>query len=124
MRARRDDEPRFAAAGSVVQLGHGSPSPHDIAVTSGARPLAIVGDADAWQSHWGAVMALRATHQVLVDGYPAADFRALTRLRELPPPLNPGSAALWLLAPDGGVRRARLDAAPHDTAPPGAAPRD
>ena len=116
--------PRFAAAGSVVQLGHGSPSPHDIAVTSGARPLAIVGDADAWQSHWGAVMALRATHQVLVDGYPAADFRALTRLRELPPPLNPGSAALWLLAPDGGVRRARLDAAPLDTAPPGAAPRD
>jgi len=100
--------PAFATPNAIVQLGAGSPSPHDIAVSSGRHTHAIVGDAEAWQAHWGAVLSLRATHQVLVDGYAAADYRALTRQRELPPPLNPGSTAFWLLAPDGGVRRARI----------------
>ena len=99
----------FTAPNAVVQLGPGSPSPQDIAVSTGGRARAIVGDAEAWQAHWGAVMSLRSSHQVVVDGYPAADFRALTRQRELPPPLNPGSPAFWLLPPDGGVLRARIE---------------
>ena len=98
----------FTAPNAVVQLGPGSPSPQDIAVSTGGRARAIVGDAEAWQAHWGAVMSLRSSHQVVVDGYPAADFRALTRQRELPPPLNPGSPAFWLLPPEGGVLRARI----------------
>jgi S-DNA-T family DNA segregation ATPase FtsK/SpoIIIE len=100
--------PAFAAANAIVQIGPGSPSPQELAVSSGPRARAIVGDAEAWQAHWGAVASLRATHQVVVDGYTAADFRGLTRLRDLPPPLNPGSPAFWLLPPEGGVRRARI----------------
>ena len=108
VRRLRQSAPGFAAANAVVVIGQGAPSPQELTVSAGPRPRAVVGDAEAWQAHWGAVMSLRSTHQVIVDGYPAADFRALTRLRELPPPLNPGSAAFWLLAPDGRVSRARL----------------
>jgi len=107
-RRLRQAFPAFAAANTVVMLGHGSPAPQEIAVSSGGRTRAIVGDAEAWQAHWGAVTSLRSSHQVVVDGYQAAEFRALTRQRELPPPLNPGSPAFWLLPPEGGVLRARI----------------
>ena len=108
VRRLRQAAPGFAAANAVMLIGQGSPSPQELTVSAGPRPRALVGDAEGWQAHWGAVMSLRSTHQVIVDGYPAADFRALTRLRELPPPLNPGSAAFWLLTSDGRVCRARL----------------
>jgi len=107
-RRLRQASPAFAAANAVVQIGQGSPAPQDIAVSTGGRARAIVGDAEAWLAHWGAVMALRSSHQVVVDGYQAADLRTLTRQRELPPPLNPGSPAFWLLPPEGGVLRARI----------------
>jgi S-DNA-T family DNA segregation ATPase FtsK/SpoIIIE len=67
---------------------------------------AVIGDIDEWQSRWGAIAALRPVAEVLLEGCSAADFRALTRQRELPPPLSPGLC--WRLDPDGGASRARL----------------
>lgn len=83
------------------------------AVAGGAAPaagIAIVGDIDEWQSRWGALAALRPTSEILFEGCSPADFRALTRSRELPPPLpaRPGSA--WRLRPDGSVGRVLLPA--------------
>lgn len=67
---------------------------------------AIVADLDQWQSHWGALAALRPLMPVVVDGCSAAELRQLTRSRQVPPPLRPGQA--WLITPDGAVRRTAL----------------
>lgn len=67
----------------------------------------LVGDPESWQSNWGGVAALRAT-PVLFDGCSVAEFRAITRRRELPPLCAPGERAAWIVLPDGSVSRARL----------------
>ncbi|HXD61599.1 MAG TPA: FtsK/SpoIIIE domain-containing protein [Lacisediminihabitans sp.] len=66
----------------------------------------LIADPETWQSQWGVFGALRARLPILFDGCGTADFRALSRLRALPPPIAPGSAAVWLLTPDGRVERA------------------
>jgi S-DNA-T family DNA segregation ATPase FtsK/SpoIIIE len=45
---------------------------------------------------------------VLFDGCTTADFRALTRSRELPPPIADPRATGWILHPDGAVARVSL----------------
>jgi S-DNA-T family DNA segregation ATPase FtsK/SpoIIIE len=80
---------------------------------SASTRLVILGDVDDWQSRWGALSALRPVAEILFDGCSPADFRVLTRSRELPPPLSPsnglGTAPLvWRLEQDGTATRARL----------------
>jgi S-DNA-T family DNA segregation ATPase FtsK/SpoIIIE len=91
-------------AGGVHELGSAGQG----AVSAGSGPGALVGDPDAWQATWGAIAGLRATHTVLVDGCSAAEFRTVTRVRTLPPPLAGTAAVFWMLGTDGSVRRARL----------------
>jgi S-DNA-T family DNA segregation ATPase FtsK/SpoIIIE len=93
---------RLAAAGYEVLALTGAPDPGAI----GRGRVAVVGDVDDWQSRWGALAAVRPVAQVVLDGCTPADLRALTRSRELPPPLGRGDA--WLLEPDGTVRRTAL----------------
>jgi len=76
-----------------------------LTVTS-TRPTAIIGDPDAWQAQWGALARLRQSMPVVIDGCSLADYRVLTRSRQLPPPLAHGE--FWVLEPDGAVGRARL----------------
>ncbi|MFM9876971.1 MAG: FtsK/SpoIIIE domain-containing protein [Rhodoglobus sp.] len=77
-------------------------------LTSAARSGAtIVGDPDEWQSRWGAIAGLRAHAEIVLDGCTPADFRALTRSRQLPPPLVAGQC--WRLNADGSATRIRLD---------------
>ena len=102
--------PGFGSPGSVIDVaesGAARVSPPGVVVTAGGRLSAIVGDPDAWQSRWGALQAARATHTVVVDGVGAGEFRAVTRLRSLPPPLADDDA-FWVWGTDGVVRRARL----------------
>lgn len=66
----------------------------------------FLADPEAWQSQWNLFGTLRTALPILFDGCGTADFRALSRLRALPPPIAPGSAAVWLLTPDGRVERA------------------
>jgi S-DNA-T family DNA segregation ATPase FtsK/SpoIIIE len=76
-----------------------------LTVTS-TRPTAIIGDPDAWQAQWGALTRVRQSMPVVIDGCSLADYRVLTRSRQLPPPLEHGE--FWVLEPDGTVARARL----------------
>lgn len=68
----------------------------------------VVGDVDEWQSRWGALAAHRATHDVLFDRCSVADFRALTRSRRTPPPLDPAADLAWRWEQDGSAIRALL----------------
>ena len=80
-----------------------------LSISTGDRPTAMIGDVAGWQEHWGAIARLRSSMPVVFDGCSVADFRTLTQLRTLPPPISRGDGTVWLLTPDGKVRRARLD---------------
>ncbi len=70
----------------------------------------LVGDTDTWQAHWSLLGLLRPHTAILFDGCGLADFRAISRRRDLPPPLAPGRCRVWVLYPDGAVVRATLPA--------------
>ena len=83
---------------------------------AGARPLGegaptgtVVGDVDEWQSRWGALTAAARSAQVVLDGCSLADVRALTRSRELPPPLTGLAGVAWRLEADGSLARVRFE---------------
>jgi len=80
----------------------------ELEVSRGGAPAILVADPDAWQSQWSAYAGLQRSGDILFDGCSLADFRALTRSRELPPPFERGDRPLWLRSPDGGVCRVRL----------------
>ena len=101
------------AAGSpdfphVVELGA-----HPAAGSQGGRlevsdvgaGTVLVGDADTWQAHWSLLTGLRGVAPLVFDGCSLADYRLVTRRRDLPPPLAPASSRGWLVRPDGTVRR-------------------
>ncbi|MCU1578583.1 MAG: cell division protein [Rhodoglobus sp.] len=78
------------------------------ALASGAARVIVVGDVDEWQSHWGALGALRPAADIIFDGCSLADYRAITRSRELPPPLGADPQLCWRLNEDGTASRVRL----------------
>jgi S-DNA-T family DNA segregation ATPase FtsK/SpoIIIE len=98
---------RLRAAGLTVRELAGA-DPRELAVSSAANRSAIVGDVDEWQSRWGALAALRPVSEVILDGCGIADVRALTRSRELPPPLDGDPALCWRLDENGALGRVRL----------------
>ncbi len=72
------------------------------------RPgMTVVGDVDDWQSRWGALTAARSSAEVVFDGCTVADLRALTRSRELPPPLDGLRGIAWRWEADGSFSRVR-----------------
>ena len=68
----------------------------------------VVGDVEEWQSRWGALAAMRQVADVVFDACSLADVRALTRSRDLPPPLTGLRGAAWRLEPDGTMARVRF----------------
>ncbi|MDJ0334707.1 FtsK/SpoIIIE domain-containing protein [Salinibacterium sp. G-O1] len=68
---------------------------------------AVVGDVEQWQSRWGLLPALRSSAEIMFDRCTIADYRSLTRSREVPPPLIGLTDAVWLEG-DEGVLRATL----------------
>jgi S-DNA-T family DNA segregation ATPase FtsK/SpoIIIE len=103
-------------AGDVIELGDTARSPGANAVSpvdlvrSAGRPggsfPVLVADAETWQSHWGLIGSLRSTLPVIFDRCSVSEFRILSRIRELPPPISPSTGKVWLLNPDGVPRRA------------------
>jgi S-DNA-T family DNA segregation ATPase FtsK/SpoIIIE len=69
------------------------------------EPTWLIGTADAWVSAWSAFANLRSTIPVYFDGCSLSEFRSLTRRRDLPPPVEAGTPARWLLTPDGAITR-------------------
>ena len=100
----------LSAVTDVVQIT-GVPvsaaAPSSLTVNVSGGPV-FVGDVDSWQAQWALLAALRPHATVLFDGCSLADFRLLSRRRELPPPLSTAQSRVWLLTPDGSVTRARL----------------
>ena len=98
---------------TVIELGRSILEPggdlSSLLVSRGKGPTILLGDTDAWLARWGALGSLRETTEVLFDGCSTGEFRTLTGSRDIPPPMNRGERALWLLRPDGSVHRARLD---------------
>lgn len=66
----------------------------------------IIADPDAWLAAGGALAALHRRLPVVIDGLAPAEFRLLTRVRDLPPPLRQAAGRIWLWHPDGRVERA------------------
>jgi S-DNA-T family DNA segregation ATPase FtsK/SpoIIIE len=75
------------------------------------EPLALgavrvfVGDPATWQSQWELAAGLGTRLPALFTGCTVQEFRALSRLRQLPPPLRPNSESVWQLAADGTLGR-------------------
>ena len=89
--------------GAVTRLAQAT-DPAEAVRTGGV----LVGDVDEWQSRWGALAAVRPHAQVLIDGCSTAEYRAITRSRQLPPPLEGLADVCWRLEPDGSASRVRL----------------
>ena len=101
---RSADSPAFP---HVVELGgrpSGAPGGR-LEVSDVAAGTVLVGDADTWQAHWSLLTGLRGVAPLVFDGASLADFRLLTRRRDLPPPVAPGGSHGWLVRPDGTVQR-------------------
>ena len=92
-----------ARSSTTARGGHSAPG--ELAVGTAARGRVIVADVESWQSHWGLVGALKSTMPILFDGCSTAEFRTISTLRRLPPPISPTSQAVWMFAPDGAVSR-------------------
>ena len=84
----------------------------ELAVSGGGpdilAPQIVVGDPEVWQSQWTLLASLRRSGALLFDGCSLAEVRALTRSRELPPPVPRGERPLWILDRDGEFARAEL----------------
>jgi S-DNA-T family DNA segregation ATPase FtsK/SpoIIIE len=92
----------------VVEVGPAGPAGAPggrLEISQVAAGTVLVGDADTWHAHWSLLTALRGVAPVVFDGAGLADFRLMTRRRDLPPPLAPGRSRGWLLLPDGTVSR-------------------
>ncbi|WP_052226473.1 FtsK/SpoIIIE domain-containing protein [Microbacterium mangrovi] len=71
-------------------------------------PLAVIGDPDAWLRNWRALAEVRGGHDLLIDASCAAEYRALTADRELPPYCTPGRNLAWFIRSGGAPRRVQL----------------
>ncbi|WP_309708470.1 FtsK/SpoIIIE domain-containing protein [Pseudolysinimonas sp.] len=83
----------------------GEPDVGDPVIDPGRTVL--LGDPEAWQADWATLARARRDLPIVIHGCGVADVRAITRTREVPPPLSPGE--VWLVE-NGGVRRAVLAA--------------
>jgi S-DNA-T family DNA segregation ATPase FtsK/SpoIIIE len=83
----------------------GEPDEGEVRVDPGRTVL--LGDPEAWQADWATLARARRDLPIVIHGCGVADVRAITRAREVPPPLHPGE--VWLVE-HGRVRRAVLAA--------------
>jgi len=102
----------------VAELGaqdvHGVTAPSQLAkdsreglsITAGTTVRVIIGDPESWQSHWGALQQARAHGPIIFDRCSIGDFRTLTRIRDVPPPIDAASGQFWLLMRDSTPVRA------------------
>lgn len=98
----------LSARYTVMQLGSLPSEPRESLAQSSSTPVAIVGDVDEWQSRWGALAAVRSVATPLFDACSITDYRAITRSRELPPPLPHDPMIGWWWTESGEARRMRV----------------
>ncbi|MEO6115306.1 MAG: FtsK/SpoIIIE domain-containing protein, partial [Pseudolysinimonas sp.] len=108
---------RWVATGVRVILLGDDPVPDDreLRVSQGDAPLVLLGDPDAWQAEWALLGLVRRELPLAVIGCGPSELRAVTRGRDLAPPLGRRAEECWWVD-DGVVRRALLDVASLDSA--------
>ena len=79
-----------AADASLIGHDTASTATGGLTVAERARPTAIIGDPDAWQSAWSLLGRLRPAATVVFDGCTLAQVRAVLHARVLPPATLPG----------------------------------
>lgn len=71
----------------------------------------VVGSPEAWLAQWRLLALARERGTIVVDAACAAEFRAVTGSRELPPFAASGAGRAWLVEPGTPARRVRLPGA-------------
>jgi S-DNA-T family DNA segregation ATPase FtsK/SpoIIIE len=103
---------RISPGRRIALLADRVPGAGDLEVSAGGvpsgLPAILVADPECWQANWILLADLRRRCDLVIDGCSLGDIRALTRVRELPPPFPRGQRPLWLLDVDGELHRARL----------------
>ncbi|MFS0867993.1 FtsK/SpoIIIE domain-containing protein [Microbacterium sp. 179-B 1A2 NHS] len=83
-----------------------------VSAVDGAASLvrggAVVGTAEDWLAQWRLLGAARADADLVVDAACAAEYRAITGSRDLPPFAAPVAGRAWLIAPARPARRVVL----------------
>jgi S-DNA-T family DNA segregation ATPase FtsK/SpoIIIE len=98
----------LAAGVRLIDVGEtGADVQDELRVASGSAPIVLLGDADAWQAEWALLGRARREWPIVLHAATLADHRALTRSRELPPPLGVRPGECWLVR-DGVTVRATL----------------
>jgi S-DNA-T family DNA segregation ATPase FtsK/SpoIIIE len=98
----------LAAGVRLIDVGEtGADVQDELRVASGSAPIVVLGDADAWQAEWALLGRARREWPIVLHAATLADHRALTRSRELPPPLGARPGECWLVR-DGVTVRATL----------------
>jgi DNA segregation ATPase FtsK/SpoIIIE, S-DNA-T family len=102
--------PPFAGdTDSVIEIAPSRESdPREFVRARPGHTVALVADAETWQYHFGAMTSFKGRCSVLFDRCTVSEFRSVSRLRTLPPPLAEPIDSLWLLAVDGSISRVRL----------------
>lgn len=90
----------------IIDISDEQPAGLDFPVDGSAQ--VVVGESASWQSRWGLLTAARARGPVLFVGGSVPDFRSLTGLRQLPPPIGPEPGGAWLLETSGAVTRVQI----------------
>jgi S-DNA-T family DNA segregation ATPase FtsK/SpoIIIE len=80
----------------------------DVQILAGDRARVLVGDLSAWQAQWSLFAAARANGPVILAGCNPHDFRILTGIRQLPPPIGPEPGGAWMLTGDSVIARIQL----------------
>lgn len=97
---------RFPKSDRIVELGQ-----NDSLINERSDNL-LVATAEEWLSKWSLFTALRSRKPVVFYQCTLTDFRSVTRMRALPPPLANPSKSGWLVTPDNLV--SRIDLADFD----------
>ncbi|GGF46677.1 hypothetical protein GCM10010922_23040 [Microbacterium sorbitolivorans] len=93
--AARRAEALRAAWGDAVRVMLVDEMPPGPLPETGGVPLAIVGDADAWQRQYVTLQAVRVSGDMVVGSDCATELRTLVGERELPPYARPRAARAW-----------------------------
>ncbi len=75
-----------------------------------APGVVLYGSPEVWLAQWRMLSAAKAESDLVIDAACAAEYRALTGRRELPPLVHAGARRAWLLRGDAAAARVRLDA--------------
>lgn len=98
----------LGAVARVTLLADRAATPELSVEDAGAGAGIVVGDPDDWTAAWGILGSLRSRVPILFHACSLAEYRALSRQRELPPPITSPRDTAWLLHPDARVERVRL----------------